>query len=950
MFLNDFDDSGIRAAVRRLLQQAFQSFAAEARRARVATVPTKVLESSFHELCQTLSVRDLNEYSRRLCKLTSFVRFSSRNDFEAIARSVDEAELSIDGVPIGPQGRSKQAAACYCRLALGALAEAFAARKAHQACEPSALPCDPTRQAAFAALCHDAYLAAIWTDAHAVYFKHHAVLDEALRARHRGEVGVAELEPLASAWGQPHVRGTTCVSACPNVSDHLDQVLHGWTPKNCNVRDFISMLTKTNQSGNRGWEAIVKSICKSHASKLACTKIFLSSCVGMHPNLHPAARPRWDERLLLLATLKPVVEGSLQRVFDGCHVAMKESIRVYLAALMDDIAATKEALLVSGSPLGVFSSSPRALANSSVHAAAQMCIAGARAAAREIAALRPSRAALAPAVVCAAMQSAFADTKPPKLALAGARDPRASEPRSSSRGAAEAKAVSYASSWASKIAFFSRPKKVDRGVNAMDLASEMLVRCFKTEFVPFWIHGHAHEARVGRLDASQRRSLHGDACGRRLTEFLSDVDVLRLVRMVWRCRVERFLTADEVFEKLGLDEESCERLQSKSNFDDAIEVVLELDAMLVAKFLTFGKLASIKHKFFAYDLGDATKRLQLAALRRRFKIEAAVPDDEVIANLPDHAVKLHYCVECNKISNACVTTLAKPQLHDELGVAQTMLRVGAVDEVEHVRCAKRSSAAYRTAIAKEESAKRLRVEMKDTTMESLERGFVGNGDSSHLQRLRRDLFTCATQLDSATGCGDSPVVLVPIFGKAIRVAGKWLTICSVCGSITRVDPARRYGGHVCCRRCDPAMLGSTRPGPTRPRPGLFDRLEVERNCRFCGKKPPMQAVSKFVLYRTPSDESGRNGAVPKPLRCAFFCASHSRPWMTNALRDELDMRIVFAHILNRAVPVWGANASSQQESDELAAAAENAKKRRQTLDRRFKRFKKIASSASASRQ
>jgi hypothetical protein len=811
------------------------------------------------------------------------------------------------------------------------MVEEFASRGAKMVCDPLTLPSSEESSRAFAARCMDAYLAAVWTDAHATFLQNRVSANATIEAHMDSPLS----EQKQFAFGQPYVRGTISISACPNVSDHLNRSLHGWTPKSSELREFLGILVKSNQSGSRGWEAIVKSMAKVSASKEVFSKAFLASCVGMHPNVHPAARPRWDERLLILSVLKPVLRTSFQTVFEGCHYAAKEALRIYTAVLMDDVCATKQALLISGHPMGVFHSSSNCLANASVHAAAQMTVAGARAAAREIATLTNARSSLSPGMVCVAMQAAFADARPPRLAFG--RNATQNAATRSCKGS-DAKQILYSSSWASRIAFYARPKKTCEGVNAMDLGGEMLIRCFKVEFIPFWIHGHSHNARVGRMDASQKQSLHSDACGRQMTDFLSRIDVLKLIRMVWSCPVERFLSADEVFEKLGADADLCARMRQKTTIDEAIEAVTSFEAVHVAKFLTFCKLVSIKHKFFSYDLGEETKRLQLLALRKRFNVGPDVPDDGVVAVLPDHAKKLHYCLECNKTSNACVVSLAKPQLHDELGIAQTMLRVGAVGEEEHVRCAKRSSAAYRTAIAKEQSAKSNRVELKDVTMESLKHGFRDNGDSSHLQRLRRDLYTCAEQLDHATGCGDSPVVLIPIFGKAIRVAGKWLTMCSFCAAITRVDPARRFGGHVCCRRCDPAMLGGTRPTQSEERKGLFDHLEVEKNCRFCDKKPPLQAVSKFVLYRTPSDESGRNGAIPKPLRTAFYCASHSRPWLATAHKNEMDMRIIFAHILNRATPVWGADET--KDKDEMTEAAETAKRKRQTIDRRFRKLQR----------
>ena len=82
--------------------------------------------------------------------------------------------------------------------------------------------------------------------------------------------------------------------------------------------------------------------------------------------------------------------------------------------------------------------------------------------------------------------------------------------------------------------------------------------------------------------------------------------------------------------------------------------------------------------------------------------------------------------------------------HNEVGLAQTMLRVGGPNEAYEIRCARRSSAALRTAMHKEEDALRNRVECMEVTNESLTRALRDNGDVS-AARLRRDLRTCAEQ-------------------------------------------------------------------------------------------------------------------------------------------------------------------------------------------------------------
>ena len=271
------------------------------------------------------------------------------------------------------------------------------------------------------------------------------------------------------------------------------------------------------------------------------------------------------------------------------------------------------------------------------------------------------------------------------------------------------------------------------------------------------------------------------------------------------------------------------------------------------------------------DLGAETK--QLNALRLRFDLHDS---EDVEFDLPHHASCLYWCLECGRVPNACVDTSTRAVPHNEVGVSQTMLRVGAVGCASGIRCARRSSAALRTALQKEEDAKKHRIDMIDVTEGAISIGLKENG-VSHAARLRRDVKSCAEQHSHALACGDNNMVKIGLIGKCVRIHAKWYAICSFCASFMRVDQSMRRGSDFCCNRCDVAMLNQAEPNATSPAAAKAVAVKATSlqdstfqvvadsmlHCRFCGKPPPTTgSATKFKIVKSPNDSCGRNSKLP----------------------------------------------------------------------------------------
>lgn len=183
-----------------------------------------------------------------------------------------------------------------------------------------------------------------------------------------------------------------------------------------------------------------------------------------------------------------------------------------------------------------------------------------------------------------------------------------------------------------------------------------------------------------------------------------------------------------------------------------------------------------------------------------------------------------------------------------------MLRIdGAVCD-GHMRCAKRLSAALRTAVALEESVNTAEVEMRDVREDatlpmdlrpgSVMAALYGDGTTttdarrdgreaaSEVAKLRRDIKNCYEQHPKAVACGDVPLVRLPVLGRAVRLFDEWHALCSFCGCLARIHPASRFRADPCCMRCDFAMLHGKEAA--RAMQALLPKPPPP-SCRYCGR-------------------------------------------------------------------------------------------------------------------
>ena len=381
---------------------------------------------------------------------------------------------------------------------------------------------------------------------------------------------------------------------------------------------------------------------------------------------------------------------------------------------------------------------------------------------------------------------------------------------------------------------------------------------------------------------------------------------------------------------------------------------MNLQAHDAALLMAFTRIAALRSTVLSYDLGAQTRRKQSLAICQRLLLPLSPGEDPCVAvqtRLPKHATVLYCCSECRRVVNSVQDNTGKDHAFNELGLSASMLTIDSGACRGHMRCAKRSSAALRTAVALEASAENLRLEQLNPVPSPLlpqdlrpatvvatmctgakrkasrrrrrrrrrRRSTALRDSSSEVAKFRRDLKSCFEQGQRATSCGDVPLVCVPILGRVIRVFGSWYALCSMCGTLARVTPASRFRNEICCLRCDFAMLaGKAAADEMRnalPKPPAS-------SCRFCGKvEPENGAGMKWRCMPAPADAGGRNASVPPPLRTVWYCPSHYRSWLVGA-HKSMDTATIFSHLVSKARPIHGADVDAAGKRKRAAQTGE----------------------------
>jgi len=837
------------------------------------------------------------------------------------------------------------------RLAFGELLEAHAAHRAALVCGVNEVPIDSEDRKALARIFFDGYLAAVWTSAHAEFL---GMVYDLMGARIPTEKVVQDLMVPV-----PELYSVTSLSNLLDVSALYERVA---SPKCCTKSShaLLCILARATNAGSRGWESTLHAAAKdSDGAVRVCMQAVGVCFSGLHPCVHPAARRNWRTRFVTLRAWRAQNQSvEFKDMVKRAPGAIKEAVRLHLAAVLNANAATLAAFAHSQQPPGQLVLPPQCLPpNAMIAAMHNFLAAGAELA---LPTVRETVAALANRHLNSESRTR---KKPKNVSNRAGRggagrggSGRGGRGGRASRAGGSCQAVENLTYYTSWLGGRSGPASAAiRPTPAV--VNGLLSASFRASYVPFWIFAHEHGHRAARLDAVQHAALHQNNPAYRLCSLLPLKVFERVQKLVMETSSASLMTVAQACALLGITPAAGSQANASTSstsvsrtIQDAEALVMGLNATDAATLMVFARMCNLQSQMLAYDLGEQTRRMQAEAVCKRLLMTpfpGATAEETATTRLPAHATHLFACSECKRVVNAFQDFSGKDQPFNEVGLSASMLEITGDVRCGHMRCAKRSSAALRTAVSLEAAADALEIEQRElrdapllppdmrppsiveTLCDPKKRGrppataqapvesesdeeadgeAEARDSSSEVAKFRRDVKNSFEQHARAVSCGDVPLVKIPILGRVVRLFGDWIGVCSFCGCIAKILPTSRFRGDICCMRCDFGMLVGKDAAaaidaalPKEPPPA----------CRFCGKVQPENCTgAKWRKVNAPLDAVGKNAGVPPPLRVVFYCPSHYRGWMPNAHHTMSNSEIV-SHLVHKARPMHGANGAKE---------------------------------------
>lgn len=482
---------------------------------------------------------------------------------------------------------------------------------------------------------------------------------------------------------------------------------------------------------------------------------------------------------------------------------------------------------------------------------------------------------------------------------------------------------------------------IHQKIPSVSVAAEVWAIAFRTNFIPFWVHSSSHQLRATRLDPSQYQTIHEMNSATKLTLLLTDEERMSLQRIALDSPSAGIMTLEEVSSLLKIDGVRGSSCNGGSKGPaDAVRAIGEAGGRNAARILSFCRSAAVSDKLLVYDMGKKSARMQARALLKRllvmetYGLNEGCDPMEYLHLVPDHAKNLCACMECKRVANAAACDGGHKWKHifNEIGTSGSMISMDCETNETHMRCAKRSSASLRTAVAFEEEMNCRAIECDAIDSRVVHNLLIDNtvgSDTGAAARARRDSKKAMEQRVSSVTCGSECMLSIPIVGKVVRIWNEWYALCSYCGCFVRFHPNNRMGVEICCMRCDYRMLHRNEKQPASAKDAAGASTP---KCRFCGKEDPQRTGAKWKLVRAPMDTSGANANLPPPLRTVFFCPQHFRSWIPACLKT-MPMRVVLSHIVYGARPCYGASPEGEAEAKSSAepSRARNPQKKRRVV-------------------
>lgn len=737
-------------------------------------------------------------------------------------------------------------------------------------------------------LMFDSYAAALWTSCHAEYIA--CASDDTCEPPAPSLLGVVS---HATELRLANLLDARCFApACPRTAHPMQQ-----------------LLVRCVNPASRGWRACLgESLRKHDGARRVVFDAVLVAVTGLHPCLVPTDRPPWRTRLIAGRIVASALRGDAGSNLLVEHSDLvKEAMRRLLSGLLVDSLAMRNVAVRIGAPIGRLIAPPL-----DTPARGMLDSMG-----------RFARVA----IVIAGGGGGGGPLEQLSTALVASGE-------GDGDGDGLVTEEDHSATW------IGRSKQRAPVSRLLQRAEDCFSAAFKAEFLPFWMRATSCGARPQRLDEAQHEGLHRHNAALAACLSVDEEEALRIHRIVLADPSAPLVTVDGACRAIGLDEVG----------DVAIE---EAGVRALPRLLLYARMAWVCDRIVVVDLGRRARSIHLAAIAWRH-LGNRLPTEEELANgatlleqrvnaLPTHITHLCVCTECSRITNCIPPPPSSASTRKcgggsgdgefcEIGVSAVTVTRDAVTGEAELYCSKRSSAALRSAIAAETSARTRRVDedamMVDpepgdaivTIVDGGEGGVAGPSsdamaamahEGSVASRMRRDCKRALEQRCRATLCGEMPLLRVRLVGRAVRIYGMWYSICSFCATFVHVQPHNRIDAEIACLHCCETFRRDRR-APTD------DDGSDRPACRFC-KKVESGRVRNYVTYHSPKDVSGPNAQRPPPLRTTSWCPAHHRPWLRDAL-SALSTPQVIAHIAVYARPVSAAATTMMEGVSGLAPA------------------------------
>ena len=404
----------------------------------------------------------------------------------ALSGASASPSLPSTSTPSLPPPTAMQTAATI-RVCFGEMLEALAASVARTIVGDEQAPSADADKRALSLLYYDSYCAAVWTSAHAEYL---GCIQDLLGERAATEALVREF-----MVPPPDLYTVTNMSHLMHLGALMERTA---SPRCCSKSSqaLLAILTRVTNAGSRGWETtLLAALKESDGAVRVCMQCLAVALTGLNPAVHPGVRRPWRERFALIRALRVHTQQDFKEIVQRTPTAIKEAIRLHLAATFIADRATLDAMRHARHPTGQLCVPPMGMPAGSLAAAMH-------------------RMVDAGAAMVAKRESAAVAIK--RHLVSEPRSRKKAESRAGRHPKHEPEPLSYSSSW---LGGRSGPSCMTLRP-AVQVVSGLLSASYRATFIPFWLHGNHHGHRASRLDSAQYAALHHQSAAHRMCTLL----------------------------------------------------------------------------------------------------------------------------------------------------------------------------------------------------------------------------------------------------------------------------------------------------------------------------------------------------------------------------------------------------------------------------------------------